>query len=89
MAKAKPGDFEHDVLAIIHTKQIGDNNKIELRVVKWKNSSQPTLEYRRMFFDKNVDEWKMRKQAGISIEEWKILMEHADEIKVLLEKTNG
>jgi len=86
MAKAKPEDFKHTVLKVIFSKQIGDNNRIDLRVVKWDNSKKPTLEYRRLYFDKNYEEWRMRKQAGIGAEEWKTLLENANEITKLLEK---
>ena len=39
------------------------------------------LENRRFYWDKNYDEWRMRKTAGMGIDEWKILVQHADAIE--------
>ena len=78
--------FKHDVLKVFYTKETGKKSRTDLRVVKWEHGKKPVLEYRKMFVNKETQEWSMTKQAGIDAEAVKAIVANADEILALLEQ---
>jgi len=82
--RVDPERFSFDVVKVLHTKEQDKKNKTVLQIVKWKRAKKPALENRRMYYNEDLEEWHIRKQAGIGPEEWAVIQANADEITRIL-----
>jgi len=80
-------DFKCTVLKVLSsTEPDSKGNRIDLRIVKWGDNGKPVLEKRRMWRDEDTEEEKIRKTAGLNLEDLQVINKHMDEVRGLLEE---
>lgn len=81
--------FTYDVIKVFHEKEVNAKNKVKLCIMRWSNAHYAVLENRRFFYDEYEDKWCPWKVAGITKDDFKIVMEKKDEIMQALEEAQA
>lgn len=82
MKKSKNEDFEHSVVKVFKTERIDEQNRIDLRIVRWKTAKCRTIENRRIWEANGTD--LFRKMVGLSADDIQFIINNAEEILRLL-----
>ena len=76
--------MEFEVLKVLKEEHKDEHNLIRLWIVKWNLGSEPVLEKRRIWIDKNGDE-NTRKAVGLNQADLNYIIEHQQEITRILQ----
>lgn len=78
----KNSDFTCEVIKILGSERVDNQNRIDLRVAKWKRANQPVLEKRRVWECKGGD--RPTKQVGMNIDDLKYIYANYTDILNLM-----
>ena len=76
--------YKHEILKVLKKGEPNGKHRIDLVVIKWDSAKAPAVENRRYFHNIDEDEWQLRKQAGLNVDDLRIIQENMDEIIELL-----
>ena len=77
-------DFAHTIIKVFKTERIDEQNRFDLRIVRWKTAKCNTLEKRRIWEAKNTE--LFRKMVGLSADDVQFVVNNSEEILKLLKE---
>jgi hypothetical protein len=77
-------DFTCEVIKVLRSEKLDDNNRMDLMVIRWRRAGAPTLEKRQVWTDKE-GVTKFRKAKGLDADDVRFVVENYGEITSLLQ----